>query len=67
MTLATDKRTALIAKLAQQVTLKQGLLYPELETALGAMVDALSGGETPPDALDWPALICEATNLRPKH
>lgn len=67
MTLATDQRTALMAKLARQVTLKDGVLYPELETALGSLIDALADGKAPSDSVDWPALICEGTNLRPQH
>lgn len=66
-TLTIDQRSVLINKLARQVTLKDGLMYPELETALGALVDALGAGEAPPKAVDWAAVICEGTNLRPQH
>lgn len=67
MTLSVDKRAALVSQLARQVTLKDDLLYPELETALGALVDALEAGEAPPNGVDWPAVVCEGTNLRPQH
>lgn len=67
MTLTVDKRAALVAQLARQVTLKDGLLYPELETALEALIDALGAGEAPPASVDWAAVVCEGTNLRPQH
>lgn len=67
MTLSTDQRTALVAKLARQVTLKDGVMYPELETALTALIDGISADQAPSDAVDWPAIVSEGTNLRPQH
>lgn len=67
MTMSTMDRTAMINQLARQVTLRDGAPYPELETALGVLVDSLSAGKTPSDAVDWPAVVGEALNLRPQH
>lgn len=67
MTLSIDQRAALVAKLARQVTLKDGVLYPELETALGVLVESLGDGKAPSSDVDWAAVVSEATNLRPQH
>jgi hypothetical protein len=61
------RRTALVQKLTRQVTYRDDPPYPELKTVLEAVVDGLSHGEPPQKAVDWPAIVAEAVNLRPQH
>lgn len=62
-----ENREKLIKKLSYEVTFSVEPPYPELETALGALVDALGRGETPGVSPDWAAVVSEAVNLRPQH
>lgn len=64
---AEVNRQELVKKLSREVTFRDDPPYPELETALTALVDALSAGKTPGVSPDWPAVISEAVNLRPQH
>jgi hypothetical protein len=60
-------RDELVKKLAREVTSSDVKPYPELQTALESLVDALGQGKTPGVSPDWPAVISEAIQLRPSH
>ncbi len=60
-------RDRLIKEMTKQVTHKDQEPYPELKIALGALVDRLKDEEPPSPETDWPAIVAEAVNLRPRH
>ncbi len=61
------ERDRLIKIMTKQVTYKDQEPYPELKIALEALVDRLKDEEPPSPETDWPAIVAEAVNLRPRH
>lgn len=64
--LTDDARRELVLQLTRDVTQTPEPPYEELERSLEELIDLISGKPRPAKHMDWPAVLCEAINLRPR-
>lgn len=57
----------MVRELARQVTQIDDEPYDELDTALRQLIAFISEEAAPSQPVDWAAIVCEATNLRPNR